>query len=467
MRWHLLPAPDVLLVFIALPFLAALGLAVAAPLKRPSILLNHECTRLLTLALTSGILVNYAVGVVAPSLRWLWIADAVIAATAFAWGWRARRTAAVESLSIGWLRWLVFVAILLTFSGAILFEPLNEWDARSIWFFAAKRIYFGGGFDISGDWNLPGYAFSHADYPKLLPLLGAQFANAWGRWNEYVPKAGLLVLLAPVITGLLGLQLRLRWSLFFLVSVTLLTTREFVWNGYVDTYLALYAALSMLYLARWMHTLSALDISLGAAFMGVAVNLKNEGLLLAACMVISLLAWTMLLRRVRPTLQLRSVPATAWIALLLSAIGLFGWAILKHRLRLENDLQLGAGSFQRFLQRCLDGQIGEVLKGLYSRTDAGKAAILLVVIAVIAKCLKCRIPPFAWFPAAVAALYSVGMFGIYMATPHGLSWHIETSAQRTMLVTAFGFVASTFLIFEAIEARHSDRSLIDQTGLQA
>jgi hypothetical protein len=187
--------------------------------------------------------------------------DCLAAGAALAWALLRRRRALLQVLDMGWGRWLLAAALLLPWAGAILFEPLQAWDARSIWFFGAKRIYFGGGLAGAGDWTLAAYAFSHADYPKLLPLLGAQFASAWGVWNEYIPKASLLVLLAPVIVGLLGLPRRIGLSLVFLLGVLLLSTKEYLWNGYADTYLCLYAVLSMLYFARWLEASEPLDLA--------------------------------------------------------------------------------------------------------------------------------------------------------------------------------------------------------------
>jgi hypothetical protein len=396
------------------------------------------------------------------------VGECALAAAALTWALALHRATLLNVLTMGWARWLLAAVLLLLFTGPILFEPLQDWDARSVWFFSAKRIFFGGGLGAgAGDWTLPAYGFSHADYPKLLPLLGAQFADAWGLWNEYVPKASLLVLLAPVVVGLLGLPRRIGLSLLFLAGVLLLSTRQFLWNGYADTYLCLYAVLSMAYLARFLASAAPLDLALACAFMGVAANLKNEGALLAISIVFCLCVWLVCSRRARAALRWRSWPAGIWIALALPWIGFAGWALMKHQWQLANDLQLGVGSLLRAWQRVVEGQLGPVAKALFLRTDAGKSAALLLASAALAWALRCRVPATAWFPAAVASLYSAGMFIVYLATPHDVAWHLATSAERTMLLAAFGFLGSTFLVLETLESREPAPSgSVEQTGLQ-
>lgn len=461
-------APDVLWVVLALPLVATLGL-LPALLTRPQRPIAHgESARLLALAGSCGLLLNYALGMLLPNVRWVLVADMALAAATLAWALSLHRGALLAVLRMGPARWLLATALLLIFAGAILFESLRDWDARSVWFFAAKRLFFGGGLAAGpADWTLPAYGFSHADYPKLLPLLAAQFAQAWGLWNEYIPKASLLVLLLPVVLGLLALPRRLGLSLVFLAGVLLLATREYLWNGYADTYLCLYAAVSMAYFARWLGSSAPLDLALGSAFMGVAANLKNEGALLALSVVACLLAWQLVARSTRVVTAWRTWPAGTWLALLLPWIGFAGWALTRHDWHLVNDLQLGLGSVQRVSQRLGEGQLAPIAKALFLRSDAGKSAALLVASALLALALRSRIPVVAWFPAAVATLYSAGMLVIYLATPHDVAWHLATSAERTMLLAAFGYLGSTFLVLEAMESRGpATAASAEQTGLQ-
>jgi hypothetical protein len=453
---------------LALPLVMALGLAVALLAAPAQPLLRHERVRLLALACAAGLLANYAIGMLVSGLRWVLLVDVAIAGAALSWAVCRHRGALAQMFAIGRLRWASVCALLLLVAGAILFEPLHAWDARTIWFFAAKRIFFGGGVDGAADWTLPAYGFSHADYPKLLPLVAAQFAEAWGVWNEYIPKAGLLVLLAPAALGLAGLAPRFGLSLAVLAVPLLFSSRHYLWNGYLDTQLAIYGALAMLYFARWLSSSAPLDLALGGIFLGIAVNLKNEGALLTVCIGACLLACLVLARGGPPMLRWRSWPAGTWLALLLPWIGFAGWALTKHQWQLANDLQLGTGSsLDRVWQRLDQGQLAVIMKAIVTKSEAAKALGLLLVSGMLARVLRVRIPASAWFPAAVGLLYWAGLVFVYLATPNDLAWHLATSVDRTMLLPMVGFLGSTYLVLEAMERRDPvHRASPQTTGLQ-
>jgi hypothetical protein len=460
-------APEFAWVFVALPYCAALGLFVALLAAPGRILARHERAGQLALAAAAGLSLNYALGTLLRNLDWVLLAGCAIAVVAVGWALLRRRAVLAALPAIGWARWLVVLGLLGLFAGPILFEPVQGWDARSIWFFAAKRIFFAEGLDAAAGWTDPAYGFGHSDYPKLLPLLAAQFAHAWGFWNEYTPKAGVLVLLAPVLFALMGLARRMRFSVLFLIGALLLVTKEFMWNGYVDAYLCLYGAVSMLYVARWLSASEPLDLAIAGAFLGVAVNLKNEGALLAVSMAGSLVAWMVLSRQLRAAIRWRSLPAGAWVALALPLVGFAAWALTKQQWQLANDLQLGAGSLQRVLTRIGAGELSLVAHALVIESGAGTAAALFAGTALLAWLLRARVPAAAWFPAAVATLYFCGIFLVYLATPHGLAWHLATSADRTMLLAVFGFFGSTFLVLEAMEsAPRAAAGGVETTGLQ-
>ena len=56
--------------------------------------------------------------------------------------------------------------------GADPHDSVTHWDARSIWFFQAKIIYFAGALTSDSPWTT--LEFAHSEYPKLLPTLAAR-----------------------------------------------------------------------------------------------------------------------------------------------------------------------------------------------------------------------------------------------------------------------------------------------------
>lgn len=442
-------AADLALIFVALAFLLVLGMAVPALASR-----NHpfdhpgEKAQALGVAMVAGLLANYAAGLLLPHLGLVLLASGALAAASV--GCALRQPGFPGSLfRLGWLRWSLMIGVVLAFCGPILFEPLMAWDARSIWFFHAKRIFYDGGLDLQSDWIKLAYGFSHQEYPKLLPLLAAQFAYAAGFWNEYLPKASLLALLVPGVLGLLGAARSVGPGLVFLAAAFLLTGGDLMWNGMTDAYFALYAGMALLFWSRWLREGATLDLVAAISYLGVALNLKNEGTLLAACVAAGLLCFG---RRALDILRGQRIPAAVWLALLLPLLGYLSWTFIKMYWHAQNDLALGLGSIPRALGRLRDGGAVTIAKAFASQIclQAGIAAFLIA--AAFGTAL--RVTRAAdWFPAGVAALYMAGMFLIYLSTPHNLEWHLTFSVDRTLLAVAFGFFASAFLLLEAVRSR--------------
>jgi hypothetical protein len=447
-------APSFAWVYLTLPYFAGLGLVlplcVAAQHGTP--LARHEKAQMAALAGAAGLLVNHTFGMLFSDPGFVIVAGAVIAIAGLVWLATRGQWSLWKMFGMGWVRWVLAGCLLLIFSGPILFEPLQVWDARSIWFFQAKEIYYTGGLNIAKDWTNPGYAFAHAYYPKLLPLLAAQLAHVWGLWNEYIPKASLLILLAPIVLGLFGIVRNITLSAVFLLGAFLLGSREELWNGHADAYLALYSGLSLLFLARWLDKDSQLDLVTGVIFLGVALNLKNEGTLVTACALTGLLVFGFLADRALRSFPLLKLSPCTLLGLLLPLVGYGAWSLTRLYWELPNDVSLGADSLHRVLERIGNGGPGIVGQALLVQGGAGVAAGLFLLAAMLAGVLKTPLPKATWFPAVVATLYLLGLFLVYMATPQDLRWHLLTSVSRTVLVAIAGFFASCFLVLEAIES---------------
>ncbi|HZT18830.1 MAG TPA: hypothetical protein VFA23_05460 [Dongiaceae bacterium] len=163
--------------------------------------------------------------------------------------------------------------LLVVLAAAILLDPLNDWDARIIWFFQGKMIFFAG--EISPGIGLRLPAVVHPDYPKLVPLLAAETAAMVGFWNEYLPKLSLVLLLPVPVLALLSLRQR-PLSLALALSGFVAIPWQFINNGSMDGYLALYAGAAALFLADWLDGAGDSALLAAAGALGVAGGLKLE-----------------------------------------------------------------------------------------------------------------------------------------------------------------------------------------------
>jgi hypothetical protein len=456
-------------VALALPLAAGVGLplAVRAAMVPDARAPQASGLDALTLACVGGLLVNLLLALCIADLRIVLLLDLAVASAAIAWLVLTRKVDVPARLRPGAGESLAVALVLLACTGPILLEPLQAWDARSLWFFQAKLIHFNGGLDLAHeDWTNPAYAFIHADYPKLLPLLAAQIAGAAGHWNEFIPKGALSLLLVPVVLGLGALTGAHPFSAaaVFLFGTYLLGCRELLWNGYADGYLALYAGVSSLFLARWLDSRRDVDLALGVALIGIAMSLKNEGALLALCAGVSVGVFVALDPR-RPTareLARSFAPAAPYAALAALCFG--AWLLAKSRLSLSNDLDLGPASLQRAWTRARAGEVALIARAIFGGRGVLAATGLLLATATLCSVFRVRLGRHVWLPACAALCYLAGLSGVYACTPQDLRWHLATSAERAVLAGVFGILASVYLCLTALQQRLPRRRLAEAGG---
>lgn len=330
----------------------------------------------------------------------------------------------------------------------VLGEPVSGWDARSIWFFHGKMIFYNGSVDAGGDWAVPSLGFSHVDYPNLVPLIAAQVALVAGYWNEYLPKLSLVALLLPALLLLLSL-LRGKWWRLLFIAIPL----SFIWpwlkNGYMDGYLAVYAGLAAFYLGRWLERDDRLDLVTGLVASAVVLQLKNEGmlyLLIVAAVATSFLLWKRVQRAPLQGLKVRE--DLALVAFALSGWGL--WERKKHLFHLKNDLNLGVQSLDMVQQRLSEGSLGVILKYLYV-VDNVNLSLGILLLSLVWNLRKGNRPGTgALFCLLAALLYFSGIVTIYLATPYDLiSFHLPTG-ERTMLPVHIILLAASLSLFPAL-----------------
>ena len=247
---------------------------------------------------------------------------------------------------------VLIATVLLVHYLQIFAEPLYRWDARSIWFFHARMIWLAQG--LGSGWDHPSLAFSHPDYPKLVPSLAAQVAYLAGHWNEYAPKGGLFLMLVPAVLLLFGCR-TIRGSFVLMVVLLFVSQYAGLSNGYMDGYLVLYAALALLLFGRLLSSHNRADFYAGTCALGIVAALKNEGTLFACCTIAALvmvigprqLARAAARSRTEPRLLL--IPCLAILPVLL-------WTLRKAAWGVRNDMTGDvAGAVAHVASRLSDG----------------------------------------------------------------------------------------------------------------
>lgn len=120
---------------------------------------------------------------------------------------------AAAALAIAWRRRLlrkplppkvetyIFIGLLLLFLVRMVEFPVTLWDGRSVWLFAAKKLYFNGmmtKFDLTHS----AFQFSNPSYPLLMPAWLGHFTswNGTGLYNERMATLGYPVFFAALLS---------------------------------------------------------------------------------------------------------------------------------------------------------------------------------------------------------------------------------------------------------------------------
>ncbi len=337
----------------------------------------------------------------------------------------------VETLPLGHplssLEWtsltVVGLCIVIVFADA-LSQPLLAFDARAIWAFKAKVLYF-----EQGIYN---EAFLDADrlhaktrYPQLIPLAETFIASVSGGFYEPAFKllfpcfyVSLILLVGSELSRAFGRRYALlSTSLFASLPVFTIYANGGAASGYVDLPVAFYATALATRLFRWLEERSSGNLCLALLFASLTVFTKTEGLALVFIVFLAtaLAAWLLYGKPVR---SLWPLPATALGAL----ICLAPWFLYQARLPVVDE------DFVRLLT--LENLIGGLNRLPYILRSLGKEFFLKPhlwsFLGISAAALFLRSPKSAvrsrfsvllWIPL----LYVVVLCAIFMVIP----WKLE------------------------------------------
>jgi hypothetical protein len=411
---------------------------------------NEMLLQVIPLVLACGMISNLAIVLLFQQIKIALLVGCMLSAIGIYFFFRdiilTRNRPVFSSGSI--YQWLGAAVVCLLFLGPILAYPLKDWDARSIWFFHARMIYIAGTIGQSAGWQDPSIVFSHPDYPLLVPVLAAQIATVTGFWNEFLPKVSLFFVLVPPILWLFTFA---RKSIGFVVLLLLIpfTFYRWMWNGYMDAYLAMYFATALLLLGRYIQSSQKIDLISGLCCLVILLYLKNEGALALLAGVVSLF-WILLLKKSTTSWSPLKVDRRYYLAGLLAVLPFLLWTIYKGHWNVSNDLEIGTSqSISRIVSRIEDGSYQLIFERIFEKTEAGLLFLVLVYFAASWKNKSSR----EAIPALLAAgIYCLGLITIYLLTPSRLERHIGTAGRTMLTVNAAIFVACYFLI-SALESK--------------
>lgn len=445
-----------ILLILAGSFFYLLGLgvfpfAITKLLKIRNIKITDDLLRTLAILLTIGILINYGLVLIIKSLPTSLLFGSIISiigllVSSFL-SIRNHHLKFPQKITI--IKLLGAIVVIFLFFSPILAEPLTDWDARSIWFFHAKMIYSAENIGLSAGWTDPSVGFSHPDYPKLVPLMAAQITQIAGLWNEYLPKASILIMFIPMILLILSFGKKSP-SFFFLLALIPFSFYNSLWNGYMDGLLALYLSISMLMISKFLITSDYIDLFAGILSLSISLNIKNEGILGTIAVIISLMLFTLIFCK-RTSIKQKLLFNWKWLLVWLpTLIPFLLWTLSVNQWDLSNDLNIGSTqSFQNIGKRMFDGSFSTILLRSYQEISG---AVLILIICLTAIIIwKKDLNKVIYLPLISSLLIFLGLVTVYLSTPHDLTWHLNTSVDRTMLPVIGGILIASYYLLESIE----------------
>ncbi len=173
---------------------------------------------------------------------------------------------------------LIFISLL---------SPTSEWDARSIWMFHAKQIFY----DQNIFAQLDNYGFQN-EYPIFISYYAAQIARLFGYWNEILPKLSTILIAVPAIIYLSSHAKNTLHELIIIFLYTFFFGKGLI-NGEADALLGLYFTSIFLFIFfeknYFLNTKykNKINILFLISLVTIFVNLKTNSLFLIFILVIS------------------------------------------------------------------------------------------------------------------------------------------------------------------------------------
>lgn len=309
-------------------------------------------------------------------------------------------------------------------------SPVAEWDFWAIWGLKARVFFEHGGVDWTFLEN-PLNAFTHPDYPLLLPLDYAWITLLDGGWNDRwlgILTTAFGVGLLLILRDLFEEEFRGR-ALAALATLAVACFALSPWIGMAEGPLVALGTAGVLTIRRGFVREHSPSIALGSVLLGLAAFTKNEGLsLMVAAAAGAALA---LGARWRSITRL-------WPALAVAA----PWVILRFSHGLQTDLT--SGSVGERAARQLEN-VPAIAIALADNVPDEPLFWLGVVLAVLLFAPEAmRREKFLTVAVLVQVLFYIGA---YVVTPNELSWHVASSWVRLLeqVAVAAGFGALAVL----------------------
>ena len=307
---------------------------------------------------------------------------------------------------------LIIITLLIICLGSL----TNQWDARSLWLFKAKRIYL----DLSIISIKDNYAiFSHPDYPNIGPAFIAGFSKCFGFWNEIYPKVALTLMFIP---ALILLNKYFYNNNFLLVMFLILfTIGKFLVNGEMDGLVSIYFTVSFLviYNLSLKDSSKKNDFILAILLIIILSMLKIEGFILSLIIIFTVTTFMIVKKKINYQiifcLSLAIMPAIIW-------------QIFTTTVNINNASSPYNYNLEDFSLRFLQVENYFLISKYMILNDKFFFSIIFFIITY----LYTKNKNILKYVASLIFIYIAILYIVYLSTPFDLEWHLNSSATRVV-----------------------------------
>ena len=312
--------------------------------------------------------------------------------------------------------------------------PTFEWDPRSIWLFHAKRIFFDQSiFSIADNYA----AFSHNEYPSLVPAFASSLAVLVGHWNEVFPKLSFTLMFLPPLILTYSFLKDTQYLIF--LSIVFFTIGKFLFNGWADGLVAIYfgSSIFLMYLIFFVDTNfyknRLLFYLLAFCFFVTLTLIKNEGI----AMLFILFTATFLIKLYKGLL---GKDISKLIFLSISFLPIILWKFFCYSKGI-GDHYINTNILSNLLYRLDDLNNYKLISYFLFLNEKFLIALIFFLVSFWVKWNK----ELFSFISIITIMYIFILFFIYLSTPFDFYWQLNSTAAR--IIKSLSFLLAFFGLY--------------------
>jgi hypothetical protein len=308
-----------------------------------------------------------------------------------------------------------------------------EWDARSIWLFHAKVMFYEDSVLLLDD----SYKFSHIEYPNLAPAFASALAILVGHWNEVFPKISFSLMFLPPLILIFSFFKDVRYLIF--LSIVFFTVGKFLFNGWADGLIAIYFGTS----AFLMYLLFIIDSNfyknrpifymLAFCFFVSLTLIKNEGIALLFVIFLSTFLINLFKLRLKRDISKFSLLSISFLPIII-------WKFFCYSKGIGDDY-INTNILLNLLPRLEDLNNYKTISYFLFLNEKFLFALIFFLVSFWIKFDK----ELFSFIFIITLMYILILFIIYLSTPYDFYWQLNSSAAR--VIRSLSFLLAFFALY--------------------